>query len=174
MTFVGAVIRGHRVAAALIAATGFAVIPWLDLLLNHGPAPSLVGLTGLAAWLLVLFGVGEGVRIRHEREAEAVRMQEEESLRRVSEERLRIARELHDALGHHLSLINVQAGVALHVNEELPSQVSGSLAAIGPIVAGDGRGDVGPGEALRLPQEAQGRSTAAVERHRLGREGGVA
>ena len=130
VTFVGAVIRGHRVAAALIAATGFAVIPWLDLLLDHGPAPSLVGLTGLAAWLLVLFGVGEGVRIRREREAEAARMQEEESLRRASEERLRIARELHDALGHHLSLINVQAGVALHVNEELPSQVSGSLAAI--------------------------------------------
>jgi signal transduction histidine kinase len=130
VTFVGAVIRGHRAAAALVAATGFAVIPWLDLLLDHGPAPSLVGLTGLAAWLLVLFGVGEGVRIRREREAEASRMQEEESLRRASEERLRIARELHDALGHHLSLINVQAGVALHVNEELPSQVSGSLAAI--------------------------------------------
>ena len=35
----------------------------------------------------------------------------EEARRRVSEERLRIARELHDALGHHLSLINVHAGV---------------------------------------------------------------
>jgi Histidine kinase len=35
----------------------------------------------------------------------------EEARRRVSEERLRIARELHDALGHHLSLINVHAGM---------------------------------------------------------------
>nr|MDT0658510.1 histidine kinase [Micromonospora sp. DSM 115978] len=39
---------------------------------------------------------------------------EEEARRRATEERLRIARELHDALGHHLSLINVQASAALH------------------------------------------------------------
>jgi signal transduction histidine kinase len=38
----------------------------------------------------------------------------EESRRRTAEERLRLARELHDALGHHLSLINVQASAALH------------------------------------------------------------
>src|SRR5205085_3628776 len=44
--------------------------------------------------------------------------------------RLRIARELHDALGHHLSLINVQSGVALHLNEQLPEQVRASLEAI--------------------------------------------
>ncbi|MBE1491082.1 sensor histidine kinase [Plantactinospora soyae] len=39
---------------------------------------------------------------------------EEEARRRATEERLRIARELHDVLGHHLSLINVQASAALH------------------------------------------------------------
>lgn len=39
---------------------------------------------------------------------------EEEARRRASEERLRIAREVHDVLGHHLSLINVQASAALH------------------------------------------------------------
>jgi signal transduction histidine kinase len=55
---------------------------------------------------------------------------EEETLRRVSEERLRIARELHDALGHHLSLIRVQSGVALHLNQDLPAQARSSLAAI--------------------------------------------
>jgi signal transduction histidine kinase len=62
--------------------------------------------------------------------AEAALIEEEETLRRASEERLRIARELHDALGHHLSLINVQSGVALHLNEDLPEQVRTSLAAI--------------------------------------------
>jgi signal transduction histidine kinase len=50
--------------------------------------------------------------------------------RRASEERLGIARELHDALGHHLSLINVQAGVALHLDQELPVQARSALAAI--------------------------------------------
>jgi signal transduction histidine kinase len=62
--------------------------------------------------------------------AEAARMREEEALRRASEERLRIARELHDALGHHLSLISVQSGVALHLNEALPEQARTSLTAI--------------------------------------------
>jgi signal transduction histidine kinase len=46
------------------------------------------------------------------------------------QERLHIARELHDALGHHLSLINLQAEVALHLDQELPTQVRCSLAAI--------------------------------------------
>jgi signal transduction histidine kinase len=35
---------------------------------------------------------------------------------------LRIARELHDALGHQLSLIKVHAGMALHVDQELPAE----------------------------------------------------
>jgi signal transduction histidine kinase len=63
--------------------------------------------------------------------ATAVRREgEDKALRRAGEERLRIARELHDALGHHLSLIDVHAGVALHLNQELPAQARTALAAI--------------------------------------------
>jgi signal transduction histidine kinase len=123
-------VRGHRLAAAITAAAGFALFPWLDFWVRDGPAPSLISLLALAAWLLVLFGAAEIVRTRRERVAEAARIEDEEALRRASEERLRIARELHDALGHHLSLINVQSGVALHLNEDLPEQVRTSLAAI--------------------------------------------
>jgi signal transduction histidine kinase len=130
VAYVTAVVRGQRLAAAVIAAAGFGIFPWLDSLLRDGPAPSLASLTALAAWLLVLLGAAEAIRIRRERAAEAARIREEEALRRASEERLRIARELHDALGHHLSLINVQSGVALHLNEELPEPARNSLAAI--------------------------------------------
>jgi len=125
-----AVVAGHRLPAAIVAVAGFLVFPWLDFLLRDAAAPSPAGLAGLAAWLLVLLGVGEGIRIRRERAAEAARIQEEEALRRAGEERLRIARELHDALGHHLSLINMQSGVALHLNKELPDQARSSLTAI--------------------------------------------
>jgi signal transduction histidine kinase len=127
---VTAVAQGHRVAGAIIAAAGFGIFPWLDTLLRDRPAPSPLSWAALPAWLLVLFGVGEALRIRRERAAEAIRIREEEALRRAGEERLRIARELHDALGHHLSLITVQSGVALHLNEELPEQTRGSLVAI--------------------------------------------
>ena len=125
-----AIVAGHRLAPAIVAVVGYAIFPWLDWWLRGLNEPSLSALAALAAWLLVLFGVAEGIRIRRERAAETLRIREEEGLRRASEERLRIARELHDALGHHLSLISVQAGVALHVNEELPEEVRNSLSAI--------------------------------------------
>jgi signal transduction histidine kinase len=125
-----AVLHGHRLVAAIVAVAGFLVFPWLEFVLRDAPPPSFLGLAALGSWLLVLFGAAEAVRIRRERVAEAFRIQAEERRRRASEERLRIARELHDALGHHLSLINVQSGVALHLGQGLPEQVRESLSAI--------------------------------------------
>jgi signal transduction histidine kinase len=125
-----AAVRGHRLAAAITAAASFGIFPWLDYLIQDAPPPSAAFLAGLAAWILLLLGAAEIVRIRRERAAEATRVREQETLRQASEERLRIARELHDAIGHHLSLINVQSGVALHLGEELPEQARGSFAAI--------------------------------------------
>jgi signal transduction histidine kinase len=55
---------------------------------------------------------------------------EQEARRRVTEERLRIARDLHDAVGHHLALINVQAGVADQLLDDDPVQARQSLAHI--------------------------------------------
>ncbi|QLQ38812.1 sensor histidine kinase [Micromonospora robiginosa] len=53
---------------------------------------------------------------------------EEEARRRATEERLRIAREVHDLLGHHLSSINVQASAALHRPD--PERSTAALTAI--------------------------------------------
>jgi signal transduction histidine kinase len=57
------------------------------------------------------------------RAEDAERDREAETRRRVTEERLRIARDLHDSVGHHLALINVQAGVARHVMTDQPAPV---------------------------------------------------
>jgi len=125
-----AVTSGHWRAAAVGALAGFAIFPWLDYLLRDKSAPSVTNLAGLAAWLLVLLGASEGVRIRRERAAAAARIRAEEARRRATEERLRIARELHDSLGHYLSLIRVQSGVALNLNQQLPEQARAALAAV--------------------------------------------
>ena len=121
---------GHRLAAVIAAVAGLAIFPWLDYLLRDGSPPSLAGLAALAAWLLVMLGAGEAVRIRRERTAAAARIEEEETRRQASEERLRMARELHDSLGHYLSLISVQSGVALSLNQQLPEQARTSLATV--------------------------------------------
>ncbi len=129
VAFFTAVTAGRRLAAwvgagVLVSSAGLGTLP------GHDSGPGLVGLGGLAAWLLVVLTAAEGARVGRERAAEAERAREEAVRRRASEERLRIARELHDVLAHNISLINVQAGVALHLMDEQPEQVRGALAAI--------------------------------------------
>jgi signal transduction histidine kinase len=123
-------IRGYRLVAWIGVAIGYLAFGWIGALIGNERAPTLVQALGVAAWLLVLATVAEIARFRRERAREAARMQAEEQRRRASEERLRIARELHDVLAHNISLINVQAGVALHLIDEQPDQARTALAAI--------------------------------------------
>jgi len=73
--------------------------------------------------------------------AREFRTREETARRLVAEERLRIARELHDVVGHAMATISVQAGVALHVAEQRPGQARVALAAI-KALCDDGLTDV--------------------------------
>jgi signal transduction histidine kinase len=87
------------------------------------------------AWTGMAAAAGDAVRSRRayiaaveERAERAERSREEEARRRVAEERMRIARELHDVVAHHIALVNVQAGVAAHVMDSRPDQAKQALA----------------------------------------------
>ncbi|WP_330457335.1 sensor histidine kinase [Streptomyces sp. NBC_00820] len=89
----------------------------------------------LVAWTGIGATAGDAVRSRRafvrairERAERAERTREEEARRRVAEERLRIARDLHDVVAHHIALVNVQAGVAAHVMDKRPDQAKEALA----------------------------------------------
>ncbi len=90
---------------------------------------------GIFAWTGMAAAAGDAVRSRRafvaairERAERAERTREEEARRRVAEERMRIARELHDVVAHHIALVNVQAGVASHVMDSRPDQAKQALA----------------------------------------------
>jgi signal transduction histidine kinase len=125
-----AVTEGHRLAATLAAAGGYGAYLLLEPVFGPEGSPSLPHVAALAAWLLVVLVGSEVFRIRRERAAEEARSRAEEARRRASEERLRIARELHDVVAHNISLINVQAGVALHLMDQQPEQARSALSAI--------------------------------------------
>lgn len=110
-------------ALPVMMSAGFWRQPYAGLL---DPAIWPAGLFGSAAVILPALFV---VLRRSRREAEA-RDREAERDRYVYAERLRIAREVHDVVGHSLSVIHLQAGVALHVLDKQPEQVATSLEAI--------------------------------------------
>jgi signal transduction histidine kinase len=130
VAFITTVVAGYRFVAVVVALAGWLAFTWLPYLAGNESRPGLAGTFGLLAWLLVLLAIGEVARAGRARAAETARTREEEARRRASEERLRIARELHDVLAHNISLINVQAGVGLHLMDEQPEQARTALTAI--------------------------------------------
>ena len=96
-------------------------------------------LDNLGMTFAVLFAAAVGGAVRYRREylteleeraVRAEQSRDEEAQRRVMEERLRIAHELHDVIAHHIALMNVQAGVAAHVLRTQPDDAERALALV--------------------------------------------
>ncbi|MFF0493205.1 sensor histidine kinase [Nocardia sp. NPDC004068] len=143
IAFLTAASAGSRWRTYPFVPVGYLLMIW--------PLPALRGyptngwqMVGVLAWLCVLLGLAEGIRQRREiltarrQRAEAAHRNEQAERerelarreQRASEERLAIARELHDVLAHSLSLINVQSSVALELLDRKPEQAATALAAI--------------------------------------------
>jgi len=125
-----AAIGGHRRAAWVVILVGYACSVWLAPLAYGNPAGSLPFALALLGWLAGLVLAAEVVRLARERAAGTRAARELDARRRASEERLRMARDLHDVIGHNISLINVQAGVGLDLWDSQPEQARAALAAI--------------------------------------------
>lgn len=119
--------RGRRVDVVVVAVLAVAWLPSADAVLGRSPGLDLGAVLLAVAWVVVTLAVTELVRVRSERVAERRRARDEAARRRADEERVRIARELHDSVAHSMSLINLQSGVALHLGADLPEPTHQAL-----------------------------------------------
>jgi signal transduction histidine kinase len=117
--------RNVWVALEVVPCVVISVLPFAD---DKGELLSVV-VRNTALCLLAIAG-GDAVRTRRESMGRLVAQQQEEAQRRLGEERLRIAREVHDVVAHAMVAINVQAGVAAHRIDQDPEQARTALRAI--------------------------------------------
>ena len=128
--------RTNRRAALIGAGLMFAVLTVVALAVDGLAAVTLMPLIFLG-WSAAAVLLGDALRNRRdyltgleERAGYLEQTREEEARRRVAEDRLRIARDLHDSVAHAMATINVQAGAAAHVVQRRPEAAREALAAI--------------------------------------------
>jgi signal transduction histidine kinase len=123
----------RRSLPAAAAATAILVV---SSIIAHGSGERWLALVSIG-WAAAAVFLGDAARNRRayfsgleERARRLEETREEEARRRVAEERVRIARDLHDVVAHSLASINVQSGVAAHVIDQRPAEAREALLAI--------------------------------------------
>jgi len=130
IAFFAAATAGKRYSAWLALAICFAWTIWLAPLVYDYKIPPANDALLLAGWTVAVVIAAEAYRFRAERVAATRASRQIDQRRRQSEERLRIARDLHDVIGHNISLINVQASMGLDLMDSQPEQARAALSAI--------------------------------------------
>ncbi|WP_030692995.1 sensor histidine kinase [Streptomyces globisporus] len=128
-----AVRAGHRAVTIAVSVLVLAALPVAALASGlHDTGEAFARARGALelAWLVAAGAAGEALRQAERRADEAERTREETARHRADEERLRIARELHDSLTHQISIIKVQSEVAVHVARRRGERVPEALLAI--------------------------------------------
>src|SRR5260370_1420581 len=116
--------------ARTIAIAGLAVSLWLlaaQALILHWTGVGPGDAVGTALVLIIVWMTGWAVQ---QRRAYAARLREQVASVAVTEERLRIARELHDVVAHSMTVVAVQAGFGEYVFEQDPGEARAALGAI--------------------------------------------
>jgi signal transduction histidine kinase len=133
VAFFTAVQARQRAAAIASLVIGYAASTWPPWLIGT-PGHATAGFAvGLALGLLFLLAVAEVIRARGQRAAALEQGRQEELRRRAGEERMRIARDLHDVVAHNISVINVQANTALHLMDRQPDRARSALTTINDV-----------------------------------------
>jgi signal transduction histidine kinase len=132
VAFFTAVLAKKRIAAIASLVIGYAASVW-PFLIGESGHPSAVFAVGLAAGLIFLLSAAELIRSRNQRTAALARSRTEELRRLAGEERMKMARDLHDVVAHNISVINVQANTALHLMDRQPERARLALTTINEV-----------------------------------------
>jgi signal transduction histidine kinase len=124
------VLLGRRREAWGLAGAGYAgflATVWVD---GRPGGSSWVHWALVAGWLVVVLVVADQARIRRDQRVVQLQADRDARERQAGKQRLALAQELHDVLAHNISLVNVQASVALHLLDEQPDRARPALTAI--------------------------------------------
>jgi len=121
--------RGPMIAAVAAGVTVVVVIA--EVQLSGDPNGALdPRQLGILLWAAVCVAIGTAIGLRRAAYRSAAERAADADRRRAEEQRLSIAREVHDVVAHSLAMINVQAGVAAHVADRRPEEAKAALLAI--------------------------------------------